>query len=573
MNTVRIAQAQINPTLGDLSGNVEKIAQWIDKAREIGSGIITFPELVLCGYLPEDLLIRTGFLKDNWSALQDLFPRCLGICAIVGFPHLEDNRVFNAAAVICDGKLVGIYHKIELPNYGVFDEKRYFHQGSGCLIFSVNDIRFSVTICEDLWIPDSITESCARNNNADAVLSISASPFHAGKPALRRFIVERFAKATNTTVFFNNLLGGQDELVFDGGAMVVEPNGIVRASSQRFKEDMLVTDFQVSDASRELPSWNLKLPFMELESLGQNDLPPIEDTVATELTRVEEIYQALIIGTRDYVRKNGFQKVVIGLSGGIDSALTAAIAVDALGRDRVVGVTMPSQFTSDATFSDAATLARNLEIELITVPVRDIFESYAQALAEPFHGGKPGVEFENIQARIRGNILMALSNRFGWLVLTTGNKSEIAVGYATLYGDMAGGFAVIKDVPKTVVYDLAEYINLRAGWSLIPQSIIVRAPSAELRPDQKDEDSLPPYSVLDPILQEYVEQDKDPEEINDYSPEIVWEVVRMVDCNEYKRRQAPPGVKITPKAFGKDRRLPITNRYFSYKRSKTRNKT
>ncbi|AFM26256.1 NAD+ synthase [Desulfomonile tiedjei] len=572
MNTVRIAQAQINPTLGDLNGNVDKIARWIDKAREGGADIVTFPELVLCGYLPEDLLIRAGFIKDNWSALQDLIPRCLGICAIVGFPHLEDNKVFNAAAVICDGKLMGIYNKIELPNYGVFDEKRYFHQGSGCLIFSMNQIRFSVTICEDLWIPDSITESCARNNKAHAVLSISASPFHAGKLTLRRFIVERFAKATNTTVFFNNLLGGQDELVFDGGAMVVGPKGEVLASSQRFKEDMLVTDFHASDVSPELPSWNLKLPFMELESAVRTNRIPLENTVAPQFTRVEEIYQALILGTRDYVRKNGFQRVVIGLSGGIDSALTAAIAVDALGRDRVVGVTMPSQYTSGETFSDAAALARNLEIELITVPVRDIFESYVHALAEPFCEGQPGVEFENIQARIRGNILMALSNRFGWLVLTTGNKSEIAVGYSTLYGDMAGGFAVIKDVPKTVVYDLAEYINAQAGCSLIPQSIIDRAPSAELRPDQKDEDSLPPYSVLDPILQEYIEQDKDPEEINDYDPEIVWEIVRMVDCNEYKRRQAPPGVKITPKAFGKDRRLPITNRYLSYKRSRVRKK-
>lgn len=568
MAVIRIAQAQINPTVGDLNGNVESIAHRVEWARDIGADIVTFPELALCGYPPEDLLMKCGFLDDNRIALEELIPRCSGITALIGFPHLEDGKVYNAAALIHDGRLVGVYHKVELPNYGVFDEKRYFHPGKECLVFEMAGVRFAVTICEDIWIPGSSTECYASSNCAQATLSINGSPYDAGKLYVRHRVASRFAAVTGTTVFYNNLVGGQDELVFDGGSLVVDPNGRLLARGQCFKEDMLVTDFQADPTPR--PSCDPKITYFICEPLGRKDRPHVEPYFAPEMDETEEIYQALVLGTGDYVRKNGFKKVVIGLSGGIDSALTAVIAADALGADRVVGVTMPSQYTSDETFSDSAIIAKNLDVELITVPVRDIFQSYVTALQEPFKRGTPGVELENIQARIRGNILMALSNRFGWLVLTTGNKSEISVGYATLYGDMAGGFAVIKDVPKTMVYKLSEYVNKKAGWDLIPRSVIDRAPSAELRPDQKDEDSLPPYDILDPILREYVEEDKDPEAIMNSDPSLVWEVVRMVDRNEYKRRQAAPGVKITPKAFGRDRRLPITNRYLDDKQNRKR---
>ena len=561
MAMLRIAQAQVNTTVGNFRENLDKIRAWIEHARAVEADIVMFPELSLCGYPPEDLLMKPRFLKNNFSALESLLQHCYGISVLVGFAHEINGKVYNAAALISDGALIDVYHKIELPNYGVFDEKRYFVPGSSCFVFEMASARFSVTICEDIWIPGSETESCATKNNADFALNISASPYHVGKLALRRGIVSRFAAATGTTVFYNNLVGGQDELVFDGGSMVVDRNGTLLASARMFEEDLLVTDVEVPAAPRKDQPWNLTGPLRTLRTEGAADRKPVPPSITLELDRIEEIYKALVLGTHDYIRKNGFKNVVIGLSGGIDSALVATIAVDALGAEHVVGVTMPSQFTSDATFSDAGRLAANLSIRLITVPVKDILGSYLTALEEPFREGAPCVETENLQARIRGNILMALSNRFGWLVLTTGNKSETAVGYSTLYGDTAGGFAVIKDVPKTLVYELAEYVNKKAGWEVIPRSVIERAPTAELRPDQKDEDSLPPYAVLDPILKAYVEEDKAPDEIEGFDPEIVKEIVRMVDRNEYKRRQAPPGVKITPKAFGRDRRLPITNQY------------
>ncbi len=561
MSVIRIAQAQINPTVGDLAGNAAKMAVWIRKARDSAADIVTFPELALCGYPPEDLLLKPRFQQDCRRVLDGLLLHCRGITAVVGFPHQENGRVYNAAALIHNGKLLDVYTKIELPNYGVFDEKRYFHPGSDCAVFQIANVRFSITICEDIWIPGSLTETCVSRNRAEIVLNISASPYFAGKHALRRDIVARFAQATGATVFYNNLVGGQDELVFDGGGLVVSPEGELLSSGRRFEEYMLLTDYQQKGADMGEDGWNPAAAVYILESAESSNRPVLPPEIAPELDRVEEIYKALVLGTRDYVRKNGFSKVVIGLSGGIDSALTTAIAVDALGKEQVIGVTMPSQYTSGETFSDAELLAGNLGIRLITVSVRDIFQSYIGALAESFGTGPPGVENENLQARIRGNLLMALSNRFGWLVLTTGNKSETAVGYCTLYGDMAGGFAVIKDVPKTLVYELAEYVNREACKDRIPRSVIDRAPSAELRPDQKDEDSLPPYAILDPILTAYVEGDKAPDEIEGFASEVVREVARMVDRNEYKRRQAPPGIKITPKAFGRDRRLPITNRY------------
>jgi NAD+ synthase (glutamine-hydrolysing) len=553
--------AQINPTVGDLKGNVEKISEWVDKARSVCADLVIFPELALCGYPPEDLLLKRRFLRDTAAALEKLGKSCRGINVLVGFPHAVADRVFNAAALLEDGKLVGVYHKIELPNYGVFDEKRYFESGTDCLVFDLGPLRCSVTVCEDIWIPGSPTERCVTDYGAHVALNISGSPYHVGKLALRKRIVDRFAKATNSTVFYNNLVGGQDELVFDGGSFVVDASGTLIALARSFEEDLLVTDVVVPE--RETPTRSLvcKPASRTLRLWGPSERADVAPFIAQELDPVEEIYKALVLGTGDYVRKTGFKQVVIGLSGGIDSSLVAAIAVEALGKESVVGVTMPSQYTSDATFSDAAALAERLGIRLLTIPLKPIFEAYATVLEEPLGGGGQGVEYENLQARIRGNILMALSNRFGWLVLTTGNKSETAVGYCTLYGDTAGGFAVIKDVLKTLVYELAEYVNRQAGKDIIPRSVIERAPSAELRPDQKDEDSLPPYAMLDPVLKAYVEEDKAASEIDCCDPATIKEVVRMVDRNEYKRRQAPPGVKITPKAFGRDRRLPITNQY------------
>ncbi|MBD3184542.1 NAD+ synthase [Candidatus Poribacteria bacterium] len=536
---LRIAQAQINPTVGDLEGNKKKIINYIKQAQEAGADIVTFPELAVCGYPPEDLLLKPGFLRDTDNALKSIITASKGVTSVIGFADTDDSKVFNAAAVVDDGKLTGIYHKDELPNYGVFDEKRYFFADTRCFVFEKNDFRIAINICEDIWISGSLAERYAAMNNVNIALNISASPFHADKLSVRRQIVASFAERTGAYVCYNNLVGAQDELVFDGGSLVVSPEGKLVGCAKRFEEDLLITDFRVDESNT----------------------ISVSSPCASELDRLEETYKALVLGTRDYVHKNGFSNVVIGLSGGIDSSLTAAVAVDALGKDHVMGVTMPSQYTSNETHTDAEILAENLGLRLITVPLQSIFAEYLKALEEPFKEGKQGLENENLQARIRGNILMALSNRFGWLVLTTGNKSEMAVGYCTLYGDMAGGFAVIKDVPKMLVYELSEYVNSKN--IIIPESVIERPPSAELKPDQKDEDSLPPYAVLDPILQAYVEEDKSPAEIIEmgFDPQIVNEITKLVDRNEYKRRQAPPGVKITPKAFGRDRRLPITNKY------------
>jgi NAD+ synthase (glutamine-hydrolysing) len=561
MALIRIAQAQMNSTVGDFRGNLEKISEWIVRARATGADIVMFPELALCGYPPEDLLFRRTFLRDNRSALDMLAPRCRGLLVLVGFADSVDGKARNAAALLGNGTVLDIYHKMELPNYGVFDEKRYFESGSRCSIFEMSGVRFCITICEDIWVEGSLTEACTIKNDAQITLNISGSPFYAGKLAVRRSIVKRFAKATNSLVCYTNMVGGQDELVFDGGSMVVDAGGELLGCAKFFEEDLFVTDINIDALATKGPLWDICVQPRELKFETTTGRPYLKPSICPALGRIEEIYLALVLGTKDYVRKNGFKKVVIGLSGGIDSALTAAIAVKAVGADNVVGVTMPSEYTSTGTFSDAALLAKNLNIELITLPINSVFDAYVKAMEEPLSKGSPSIELENLQARIRGNMLMTLSNRFGWLVLTTGNKSETAVGYSTLYGDTAGGFAVVKDVPKTLIYELSEYVNQQAGKELIPRSVIERAPSAELKPDQKDEDSLPPYPVLDPILTAYVEEDKAPEEIENFEPALVREVIRMVDRNEYKRRQAPPGVKITPKAFGKDWRLPITNRY------------
>lgn len=565
MSTVRIALAQINSTVGDLEGNAAKIIAAMERARDSEADIVTFPELAVCGYPPEDLMLKPGFLRDSRNAIDEIARQNEGIVSLVGFAYAANGNVYNAAALLNNMHIVNIYHKVELPNYGVFDEKRYFTPGSGCLPFEINGATITVNICEDIWIEGSEVEYCTINNNAAVVLNISSSPFHAGKLALRRDIIASFARRTRAFVCYNNMVGGQDELVFDGGSAVVSPQGDVVASARRFEEDLLVTDIEIDENSQDHAGSDLlsSRQRITLDSSGYRDRRGVPASRAPELSRLEEIHQALVLGTRDYMHKNGFEKAVIGLSGGIDSSLTAAIAVGALGNGNVIGVTMPSQYTSQETRSDAERVAENLGIRLITVPVKPIFSSYLDVLQEPFGQGEPGIENENLQARVRGNILMALSNRFGWLVLTTGNKSETAVGYCTLYGDMAGGFAVIKDVPKTLVYELAQYVNEKSGREAIPRSVLERPPTAELKPDQKDEDSLPPYSMLDPILEAYVEEDKSSDEIiaSGFDAKIVGEVIRMVDRSEYKRRQAPPGVKITPKAFGRDRRLPITNRY------------
>ena len=561
MLTLRIAQAQINPTVGDLDGNVAVMVEQIELARQQGADILTFPECAISGYPPEDLLLKAHFVRDCRRALDRLVAKCAGITVVVGLPDALDDAVYNAAGVIADARLVAMYHKMELSNYGVFDEKRYFAPGSSGLVFRQQGVAVAVTICEDIWVRGNAVEHSVREQGVRLTLNLSGSPFHAGKLNERRQVVEGFARRTGAHLCYTNLVGGQDELVFDGGSLVVDPQGRLVASAKRFEQDLLVTDLEWPQneavAGIEAPS---SAPCPAPRATEREAVLP--STVA-ELGRVEEVYQALVLGTRDYVHKSGFRKVVLGLSGGIDSSLTAAVAVEAFGAGNVIGVTMPSQFTSSETRSDAEKLAENLGIRLITLPVKQVFSACLDELKSVFGNDEPGIECENLQARIRGNFLMALSNKYGWMVLTTGNKSETATGYCTLYGDMAGGFAVIKDVPKTLVYELSERVNERAGRDVIPRSVIVRPPTAELRPDQKDEDSLPPYSMLDPILKAYVEEDRSPDDIvaQGFRADMVEHAVRLVHRTEYKRRQAPPGVKITPKAFGRDRRLPITNRY------------
>ncbi len=553
--------AQINPVVGDFAANVALIEGFLQRARQRGADLAVFPELCICGYPPEDLLFKPRFLADTQDALTQVAQAAQGLTAIVGYAERERGRVYNSAALIHDRRLLGSYRKMELPNYGVFDEKRYFSPGGGALLLDLGPVRVLVCICEDIWVPGNHVEHSARACQAQVTVNISASPFHAGKLAERRQILEGFARRTGSLVCYANLVGGQDELVFDGGSLILDAQGRVLARGQRFREDLLVCDLELPTAAlAPVPAPDRLISLPAPAARRPDSVPP---SLAPEPGPASEVYQALVLGTGDYVRKNGFKKVVLGLSGGIDSSLVAAVAVEALGADNVVGVTMPSQFTSRETRTDAEVLAANLGIRLVTVPIKAILEVYLSELDPAFGPGPRGVEVENLQARIRGNILMGLSNRFGWLVLTTGNKSETAVGYCTLYGDMAGGFAVIKDVPKTLVYQISGHVNAQAGREIIPQSVMTRPPSAELRPDQKDEDSLPPYAVLDPILTAYVERDKDPGEIAalGFDPQVVRDIVRLVDLNEYKRRQAPPGVKITPKAFGRDRRLPITNHY------------
>ena len=576
MRTLRVALAQINTTVGDIDGNAAVIAAHIARARDAAADVVCFPELALTGYPPEDLLLRRRFVEDNLRALRDLLSHTQGITAIVGFVDLA-NDIYNAAAILSDGKHVDTYHKQFLPNYGVFDEDRYFQRGRRAPVYEIAGAKVGVNICEDIWYPGGPTMEQALAG-AEVILNINASPFHAGKRGFREKMLGTRAADNTVAVCYVNLVGGQDELVFDGGSMVFDPAGELVAEGPSFAEDLLVCDVDV-DAVVQARLHDSRRRKEQFDFEGGADRRPLfvsgaaprqerrallrSPQRAEPLSRPAEVYQALVVGTRDYVRKNGFQDVFIGLSGGVDSSLTAVVAVDALGAEHVTGVSMPSRYSSEHSRSDAEDLAQNLGIRYLTVPIEGTFAASLKML-EPIVGDlAPGLAEENLQARIRGNILMFLTNKFNALVLTTGNKSEMATGYSTLYGDMAGGFAVIKDVPKTLVYEVCRYRNALGERPVIPENVLIKEPSAELRPDQKDSDSLPPYPVLDPILEAYVEDDRTVDEIvaMGYDEALVQRVITLVNRSEYKRRQAPPGVKITPRAFGRDRRLPIANRY------------
>ena len=581
MRNFRIALAQINPTVGDLEGNATKVVRNIAKAREAGAELVAFPELAIPGYPPEDLLLKPQFLEENRKYMEWVVSQSEGIAVVVGFADAVGAEVYNAAAVAFDGQLIDVYHKMFLPNYGVFDEDRYFRSGGTCPVYVINGASVGVNICEDIWYPVGPTV-VQRAAGAEIIVNINGSPFHAGKRHFREKMLATRAADNELFLAYVNMVGGQDELVFDGASMVFDPQGEVIASSSQFEEDLLVTDLDVQSVFRSRlrePRPRKENP-SSLRDVGKSKTVRVSESRGSDLSSEpevpgrfgnsyngpEEIYKALVLGTRDYVGKCGFSKVLVALSGGIDSSLVAAIGVEALGSDNVVGVSMPSEFSSEGSVVDAKLLADNLGIDIWTIPIEPTFNAFLNSLAPQFEGTEWGIAEENIQSRIRGNLIMALSNKFGWLVLTTGNKSEMATGYATIYGDMSGGFAVIKDVPKVLCYDIARFINSKAGTDLIPLSVIDKPPSAELRPDQLDQDSLPPYEALDPILKAYVEDDLSFEEIiamgND--PAVAKQVIGLVDRSEYKRRQAAPGIKITPRNFGRDRRMPIANRWRSF---------
>ncbi len=577
MRKVRLAMAQINVTVGAMESNLQKILEYLDRARAQGASIVMFPELATCGYPPEDLLLKPDFIEVNRRIVDEIRRASGDIVTIVGYPDRDDTDIYNAAAILQNGEWLGTYRKHFLPNYGVFDENRYF--GSGVLnpIFEFDSDTVGVSICEDIWYPSGPAQWQAQAG-AELLLNISASPYYRGKGHLRERMLATRAADNVAIVAYCNLVGGQDELVFDGWSLIYGPDGSLLARGPAYEEALIFADLDLNNVFRE----RLHDPRQRKERAAAAAWAEVTPTIfgtglhhlegkrrrlegghiASVPSEVEEVYLALSLGIHDYVRKNGFSTVVLGLSGGIDSALTAALAADALGPENVVGVSMPSRYSSEHSKSDAQELAERLGIRYLTIPIEKTFAGYLDALDAAFEDVAPDLTEENIQARIRGNYLMALSNKFGYLVLATGNKSEAAVGYSTLYGDMAGGFSPIKDVPKLLVYALSEWRNEVRGY-VIPTSSISKAPSAELRPDQTDQDSLPPYHILDAILQRYVEEDYSVQEIveDGFAEEMVLRVIRMVDRNEFKRRQAAPGIKITTRAFGKDRRLPITNRW------------
>jgi NAD+ synthase (glutamine-hydrolysing) len=573
---LRVGLAQINPTVGDLHGNTAHMVEWIERARQEGCQLIVFPELALTGYPPEDLVLKPSFINENLHHRDQVVAASQGITVIGGFVDLERD-IYNAAFVAHNGRLMGVYHKVYLPNYGVFDEERYFRRGRRCPIFELGGIRMGVSICEDAWYPTGPI-SLQAQLGAELLININGSPFHAGKRAERERMIATRAMDSRAFMAWVNTVGGQDELVFDGNSVVFDPDGELVAHAHSFQEELLVADLDIGAVFGErlrdtrlrreaLDPVRIDLEVSEIpitqEPVRRPDGPP-RRPLSAPLDGPAEVYAALVQGIGDYVRKVGaFQKVVLGLSGGIDSSLAATLAVDALSQKNVVGALLPSCFTSHESLEDAGQLAEALGIQTLEIPIEQVREAFDTTLRPIFKGAPPDITEENLQARIRGSLLMALSNKFGWMVLTTGNKSEIATGYCTIYGDMVGGFNALKDIPKTMVYKLAAYRNQRDQRPVIPERVITKAPTAELRQEQKDQDSLPPYDQLDPILQAYVEEDRSFEELvaAGHDSEIVKRVIHLVDVNEYKRRQAAPGIKITPRAFGRDRRMPIINRY------------
>ena len=561
MNTLLIALAQLNTTVGDLQGNADRIHRCAEDAAAQGARLVVFPELALSGYPPEDLVLKHRFITDCEEALTQLAATLPpDLVAVVGAPCRIENTVRNTAVVLAQGTIHARYSKMLLPNYGVFDEKRHFSPGETGLILELNGLRIGIHICEDSWFPEKTPTRLLQQAGLDALINLSASPYFRRKLSVRELTLAQTARQLNASLFYCNLIGGQDELVFDGASLIFDREGQLIARASQFREELILhTLNSPKRTNASIPPALQRVEINVPETSAPLHTAPLHPT----LPEMEEIYQALMTGLRDYVDKNGFKRVVVALSGGIDSALVLILAVDALGADRVAAVTMPSRFTSDGTLSDADAMAKGLDIEFLTIPIKDLHDQYLHQLTPYWPDREPDATEENLQARIRGNIIMALSNKFGWLVLTTGNKSEMATGYCTLYGDMAGGFAVIKDVPKTLVFELCRWRNGQSATPVIPPSIITRPPSAELRDDQKDSDSLPPYDLLDTIIENYVELDRSIQEIiqQNLDPETVKRVVRLIDLNEYKRRQGPPGIKITPKSFGRDRRMPITNRY------------
>lgn len=568
----RIAQAQINCTVGDLTGNTTKICQWIQRARALNADLVSFPELSITGYPPEDLVLKPQFVTDNIDALHVVAAEAKGIVVVVGFVD-NANGLYNAAAVLAQGTIRGIYHKRHLPNYGVFDEKRYFRPGRDRHVIVVNGVSVGLNICEDMWAVRGPTRMQALAG-ATVIVNINASPYQIGKVDERERLLRTRSTQNRVIVAFTNLVGGQDELVFDGRSMIVDHEGRLLAKGKAFEEDLVVADLDIQSVlefrkHEQSRSYKPSTRTQSVTRIVCSDTPyagkrvKVSPSLGETLTTCEEVYRALCLGIRDYVSKNGFSNVAIGVSGGIDSALTAALAVDALGSRHVLGVFMPSRHTSHASRVDVESLVRNLGIDLRTISIEKAYTAVLDMLSDAFQGTTTDTTEENLQARIRGNILMALSNKFGWLVLSTGNKSEMSVGYATLYGDMAGGLSVLKDVPKTLVYRLARFRNAMDSIGVIPEHTLQRAPTAELRADQTDQDVLPPYDILDPILEAYVEGNHAVDKIAamGFDALTVELVGRMVDGCEYKRRQAPIGIKITPRALGKDRRMPVTNRY------------
>jgi len=576
MRIFRLALAQMNTTVGDLQGNAALVLRAVAAARDAKVDLVVCPELTLTGYPPEDLVLRPQFIKDNLQVLAETVRKIKGVAAVIGFVDRADG-LYNAAAFVQSGRIIARHHKIFLPNYGVFDENRYFQPGKQLSTIVLNGVTIGVNICEDIWYPEGPTLSQALVGDAEVIVNISASPYHRGKLRFREEMLATRAMDNRVIVAYANAVGGQDELVFDGNSLVIDHQGRTVARGRAFEEDLVLADVDADavvrarqqDPRRHKARLKLRRQGVRVARIvvsptfRQPKRQPVQEGIPSAPGPLEEVYLALVMGIGDYVRKNNFEKVVLGLSGGIDSALTAVLAVDALGARNVVSVFMPSVHTSRESWEDAATMARTLGIRFLNIPITPMYDAFRTALAPIFKGRRPDIAEENLQARIRGTLLMALSNKFGWLVLTTGNKSEMSVGYSTLYGDMAGGFAAIKDLPKTLVYEIARWRNARGSEPVIPKRLFVRPPTAELRPRQTDQDSLPPYEVLDPIIRGYIEEDQGLADLvaAGFDRRTVEHVLTLVDRSEYKRRQAPPGVRITHRALGKDRRMPITNRY------------